>query len=201
MLVKSCCLHLSHPSLGTRPPKPNGCSMSYHSYIPRASMSQHVTKCHNIITHDEWEARDPYVFKLSSILFPYVRNMLSCQAPGVRRSLANWAPDVFHGLTELGRELLYWVVAWQLQPERKNIRLILKPKKNKNGWDSTFFFKNEMQFLKIRLASTQGLGTHWCRYAHVASCPLAALQPRRSLRLLGLPTNPIESIAKGQFMG
>ena len=28
--------------------------------------------------------------------------------------------------------------------------------------------------------------THLCRYAHVASCPLAALQPRRSLRLLGL---------------
>ena len=31
-------------------------------------------------------------------------------------------PDIFHGLTELGRELLYWVVAWQLQPERKMTR-------------------------------------------------------------------------------
>lgn len=111
-------------------------------------------------------------------------------------------PDIFHGLTELGRELLYWVVAWQLQPERKRTRCDKTIKTRQDViwliwliWPLPLFFmfSNEMQWRwqfdsKWNFEGFEHLKvlTHLCRYAHVASCPLAALQPRRSLRLLGL---------------
>ena len=52
---------------------------------------------------------------------------------------------------------------------------------------SVFCFCKIPQFdITQKLRGTTQVSTHWCKCEHVASCPLAALAPRRSLRLLGL---------------